>query len=457
MSPAPRSVSIVGAGLAGALLAVLLARRGLRVTVYERRPDPRLGPTDHGRSINLALAARGIRALDMAGLMQEVGHEIIAMRGRGIHDASGGYALLPYGQRPHEIIHSVSRSGLNLALIEAAARVPGVELHFGQSCIGLGERPGTVRLRDEASGATFDSEGEATIGADGAGSAVRRALEAAGLTRSREEPLAHAYKELTIPAAADGGYRLEKYALHIWPRADFMLIALPNNDGSFTATLFLQRSGDHGFEALREPQAVRAFFAREFPTALALMPDLERQFLANPAGPLGTLHCERWQGRGVLLLGDAAHAIVPFHGQGMNCAFEDCAEFALLLDAGLDWPAAFAAFERQRRPNAAAIAQMALENYVEMRETVLDAGFLRRKALGLRLEQRHPRRFIPRYSMVTFHPEIPYADALARGAIQQDILADIDRGCGGTDPASLDLAPFDAVILERLPELALAR
>jgi kynurenine 3-monooxygenase len=376
------------------------------------------------------------------------------MRGRGIHDRAGGYGVLPYGQRSHEVIHSVSRAGLNLALVEAAARVPGVEFRFGHACTGLGATPGRARILDVASGAAFDSSGEVTIGADGAGSALRRALEAVGMTRSREDPLDHAYKELTLPAGPGGMHRLDRDVLHVWPRGEFMLIALPNTDGSFTATLFLPRRGPGGFESLREPTAVRGFFEREFPGVLPLIPDLERQFLANPEGLLGTLHCERWHAGGTLLLGDAAHAIVPFHGQGMNCAFEDCAELATLLDEGLDWPAAFAEFELRRRPNAEAIARMALENYLEMRDTVLDPVFLRRKALGLRLERRHPQRFIPRYSMVTFHPEIPYAEALRRGAVQQDILARIDAAAGGLEPERVELGPFDDMVRERLTELA---
>lgn len=450
---AARHAAIVGAGLAGTLLAVLLARRGIRVTVYERRPDPRLAPVERGRSINLALAARGLRALEGAGLLQDVEPELIAMRGRGVHDRAGGYAVLPYGQRSHEVIHSVSRAGLNLGLIEAAARMPGVEFRFGHACTGLGVGAGRARILDVAGGAAFDSAGEVTIGADGAGSALRRALEAAGLTGAREDPLDHAYKELTLPAGPGGSHRLQRDVLHVWPRGEFMLIALPNTDGSFTATLFLPRRGPGGFESLREPAAVRRFFEREFPGVLPLLPDLERQFLANPEGLLGTLHCDRWHAGGMLLLGDAAHAIVPFHGQGMNCAFEDCAELAALLDAGRDWPGAFAEFERRRRPNAEAIARMALENYVEMRDTVLDPAFLRRKALGLRLEQRHPRHFIPRYSMVSFHPEIPYAEALARGAVQQEILAQIDAATGDRDPDTVELAAFDALVRARLPEL----
>ncbi len=450
----PRHASIIGAGLAGALLAVLLARRGIRVTVYERRPDPRLAPAERGRSINLALAARGVRALRLAGLLDEVEPEMIAMRGRGVHDRSGGYAVLPYGQRPHEVIHSVSRAGLNLALIEAAARIPGVEFLFGHACTGLGTAHGRARILDTATGASFDSAGDVTIGADGAGSALRRALESAGLTRSREDPLGHAYRELTLPAGPGGTHRLDHDVLHIWPRGEFMLIALPNTDGSFTATLFLPRRGPGGFESLRDPPAVRAFFEREFAGVLPRIPDLERQFLANPEGLLGTLHCERWHAGGMLLLGDAAHAIVPFHGQGMNCAFEDCAELATLLDEGLGWETACAEFERRRKPNADAIARMALENYLEMRDTVLDPAFLRRKALGMRLERRHPRRFIPRYSMVSFHPEISYADAYSRGMIQHDILASIDATADGAEPGQVDLAPFDAMVTARLPELA---
>ncbi|MGP8032638.1 MAG: FAD-dependent oxidoreductase [Steroidobacteraceae bacterium] len=437
-------VNIVGAGLAGALLAVLLARRGFAVTLYERRPDPRQAAPERGRSINLALAARGIAALERATVMARVRPLAIDMRGRMVHEPSGHAALQPYGQRAHEVIYSVGRAELNRVLLEEALRHPRVTVHFSQQCLGVDLQRNRLRLRDLGSGTEREVALTPTIATDGAGSAVRASLAAAGLVTVREEWLDHDYKELTIPPAAARG--LERHALHIWPRGGFMLIALPNTDGSFTATLFLARAGAAGFAALGTPAAVGAFFAREFADAVPLIPELLGEFARNPQGQLGTVHTAPWQAAGrVLLLGDAAHAIVPFHGQGMNAAFEDCVVLDGLLDAEDDWQSLFTAFEAARRRNTEAIAQMALENYLEMRDAVLDARFVRRKQLAMGLERRFPGRFIPRYSMVMFHPEIPYAEALRRGAVQSELLAELDTG------GEPDAALAERLVHERLP------
>jgi kynurenine 3-monooxygenase len=431
MTPAPRAVNIVGAGLAGSLLALLLARRGLRVALFERRADPRQAQPERGRSINLALAARGLRALERAGVLAQVQPLLIPMRGRMVHERAGRAALQPYGQREHEVIYSVGRADLNRVLIDAAARHGAVSVRFGQTCLGADSAASRLRFRGE--GGEYSVPLAPTLATDGAGSAVRTSLAAAGLLKVREEWLDHDYKELSISPAA--GAALERHALHIWPRGGFMLIALPNTDGSFTATLFLPRSGAPSFATLDGAAAVTAFFGREFPDTLALLPDLAAQFAAHPQGQLGTVHTTPWhRGGEVLLLGDAAHAIVPFHGQGMNAAFEDCTQLDELLGAhGADWAGAFAAFEAARAPNAAAIARMALENYAEMRAAVLDEGFVRRRTLALELERRFPERFIPRYSMVMFHPEIPYTEALRRGAVQEELLRQLDAG-PGTQP-----------------------
>ena len=444
-----RALSIVGAGLAGGLLALLLARRGLKVTLYERRPDPRQSHPESGRSINLALAARGLRALEQAGVIDEVRPLLIPMRGRMVHELSGEPALQPYGQREHEVIYSVGRAELNRVLIEAATRHAAVEVHFNQACAGVDLEADRLRLRDGASGAEREVPLAPLIGTDGAGSAVRTSLARAGLLQVREDWLDHDYKELTLPAHG-GAPALEPHALHIWPRGGFMLIALPNTDGSFTATLFLARRGASSFASLADPQAVAAFFRREFPDAAALMPDLLEEFAAHPQGQLGTVHVAPWRiGAQVLLLGDAAHAIVPFHGQGMNAAFEDCSVLDSLLGSEADWTQVFERFEALRRPNTEAIAQMALENYTEMRDSVRDAGFVRRKAIAMALERRFPERFIPRYSMVMFHPEIPYAEALRRGVIQERLLEDLDQARDGVP----DEARSAALIKERLPPL----
>ena len=406
-------VNIIGAGLAGSLLAILLARRGFKVAVYERRPDPRLAVANGGRSINLALAARGIRGLKLAGVLDRVMRFAIPMRGRMVHEHDGAAALQAYGVRPEEVIYSVARGDLNRTLIEAAAELPNVEFHFGQLCLGLVHEKNVLEMRDETTGRIYHIAALPSIATDGAGSEVRESLLAREVASVREEPLDHDYKELTIPAV-DGKPALDVNALHIWPRGGFMLIALPNPDATFTATLFLARTGANSFEGLRSPQDVDAFFSREFPSAKALMPDLAREFFEHPQGSLGTVYTKGWHLNGdVLLLGDAAHAIVPFHGQGMNCAFEDCAELDRLMDEHHNWAGLFEAFEHTRRPNTDAIAQMALENYVEMRETVLDPEYRKKKAEAEELERKDPN-FIPRYSMVMFHPEVPYGDALRR-------------------------------------------
>jgi kynurenine 3-monooxygenase len=449
MSVAPgSSVNIVGAGLAGALLAGLLARRGLTVTLYERRPDPRQASPERGRSINLALAARGIRALERAGVMPQVAPLLIPMRGRMVHELSGKVALQPYGQRAHEVIYSVGRADLNRVLIEAALRHAPVSVRFNQPCVGVDPQRNLLQLRSQAVPLA------PTIATDGAGSAVRGSLAAAGLAEVHEERLDHDYKEFTIPAGAGGTHALEREALHIWPRGGFMLIALPNTDGSFTATLFLARDGAGSFASLTSPEAAVQFFAREFPDALPLMPQLGEEFARHPQGQLGSVHSSPWHlGGKVLLLGDAAHAIVPFHGQGMNAAFEDCVALDELLDGDQDWAQLFAQFEARRRPNAAAIARMAVENYTEMRDTVLEAAYLRRKLIAMQLERRFPERFIPRYSMVMFHPEIPYAEALRRGAVQAQILAELDAGDEAANVTRAGSAQAERLVSERLAPL----
>jgi kynurenine 3-monooxygenase len=364
---------------------------------------------DRGRSINLALAARGIRGLTLAGVLDQVMPLATVMRGRMVHEYDGGAELQMYGVRPDEVIYSVSRGDLNRVLIEAAAALPNVTLNFGQLCLGLAHEKTVLEMRDESTGRIYHTAAQPSIATDGAGSQVRDSLLAREVATVREEPLDHDYKELTIPAR-DGKHVMEPNALHIWPRGGFMLIALPNLDGTFTATLFLARHGSNSFDELNSSGAVEAFFMREFPSARSLMPELTREFFQHPQGALGTVYTRGWHLAGdVLLLGDAAHAIVPFHGQGMNCAFEDCAELIRLMDRHGSWPGLFSAFESERRPNTDAIARMALENYVEMREAVLNDEYRRKKKEVEQLERNDPN-FIPRYSKVMFHPEIPFQE-----------------------------------------------
>jgi kynurenine 3-monooxygenase len=420
------SYTIIGAGPVGALMGLMLARRGQRVRLIERRADPRTAAVERGRSINLALAARGLAALEHAGVSSRVAPWMVAMSGRMLHDEHAALQLLPYGLNQHEVIHAISRERLNRVLVETAAEHPHIELSFDTRCTDVDPDAATLQLRDERSGSARSEPFEIVLGADGAGSAVRAALVARGLSRAEEQPLAHDYKELLIAPGERGttaSFAFEPHALHIWPRGDCMLIALPNTDRSFTATLFLARHGDPGFDRLGEGAAVREFFQRQFADAAAFIPDLEQQFALHPQGRLGTMYCHGWQAAGrVLLLGDAAHAIVPFHGQGLNCGFEDCR----LLDrqlSGRDQDAGvLVEFERGRRPDTDAIAAMALENYEEMRDGVRSALFAPRQRLAAELERAFPGRFIPRYSMVMFHPEIPYAEAQRRGAAQQRLL-----------------------------------
>ncbi len=430
-------ITLLGAGLAGSLLAVFLARRGHEVVVYERLPDMRKHEIPAGRSINLALAHRGIRPLQAVGLMSEVQKLLIPMRGRMLHDKSGATSLTPYGRTPSEVIHSVSRPGLNMLLMDAAEKA-GARFHFGQRVADVDFDTGHVSLVEEPGGRRHGIETATLIATDGGGSAVRQALVRHRGVKVTEDILPHAYKELTIPAAADGSHRMEKHALHIWPRGGYMLIALPNLDGSFTVTLFLARDGNPSFAELERPGELQRFFATEFPDALALIPDLAKDFSTHPTGMMGTVHTSSWHAEGrALLLGDAAHAIVPFHGQGMNCAFEDCLVLDQCLSSqGDDWQTVFGEFERLRRPNTEAIATMALENYVEMRDAVRDPKFQLQKRLGFLLEERNPGVFIPRYSMVMFH-HLPYAEARLRGAIQQRIL----------DALTVDVAELEGVDL----------
>jgi kynurenine 3-monooxygenase len=443
----PQAVSIVGAGLCGPLLAILLARRGLRVTLYERGTDPRAGTPAGGRSINLALAARGIRALEHAGLMDAVRPLLIPMRGRRVHDEHGKEELLPYGQREHEVIYSVSRAALNRLLTEAAAE-RGVTLAFGHEAVAA--EAGAVHVRDHGRGRDLRL-GPPVIAADGAGSAIRRELDAAAGLGATESLLPHGYKELTLPPGPNGAFRLDPHALHIWPRGGFMLIALPNPGGDFTCTLFLANEGSPGFAELDRPAVVDAFFRRWFGDVVGLIPDLAATFLRNPRGVLGTVRCRRWHAGDVLLVGDAAHAIVPFHGQGMNLAFEDCVLLDRILGKERSFRAACERFEAEQLPNANAIADMALENYVEMRDTVRDPKFALQKQLSFELERRLPDRFIPRYSMVMFHAEIPYAVAQRRGAVQQALLDELTRRADTL--ADIDLEAAAALARDRLPPL----
>ena len=444
-------VTIIGAGLCGSLLAVMLKRRGYDVSLLERRADPRAAPPVAGRSINLALSARGIRALERAGVFPLVEKLLMPMRGRVIHSEDGATELQPYGQRRGEQIYSVSRAELNRILIQAAADC-GIAVRFEQEARGFDGSGRGIMITDHADGSDWTCPDTPVIAADGAGSAMRRALDDAIGIAPTESLLPHGYKELCIPPQPGGKHLLDPNGLHIWPRGGFMLIALPNPGGDFTLTLFLPNEGRESFASLGSEAAVEAFFCRYFADVVPLIPGLVESFLTNPVGILGTVRCDGWhEGGRLLLIGDAAHAIVPFHGQGMNLAFEDCVVLDEAARTARDWEAAFAAFEERQLPNANAIADMALENYVEMRDTVRDPKYKLRKELSFELERRLPDRFIPRYSMVMFHEEIPYAVAQQRGAVQQALLDELVHDALALE--EIDLSTAEELVRTQLPRL----
>ncbi|WP_394004880.1 FAD-dependent oxidoreductase [Luteimonas sp. WGS1318] len=454
MNTGTRHLTIIGAGLAGALLGILLRRRGWDVDLYEKRGDPRVRGYEGGRSINLALAERGRHALRAADADDAVMHHAIMMRGRMVHVGDTEPVLQRYGRDDDEVIWSVHRGDLNIVLLDLA-EAAGARLHFDQGLSAVNFDSRRAMFVDPRDGGEREVRFEALVGADGAGSALRSAMHRVRDLGERSDFLDHGYKELEIPPAADGGFRIEPNALHIWPRGHYMCIALPNDERTFTVTLFLphhaQTDGGPAFDQIPDASRARRFFEREFPSALALVPRFDADWDANPVGQLGTLYLERWHldGRAVLL-GDAAHAMVPFHGQGMNCAFEDCVALARQLDAHDDLAAAFAAFEAERKPDAAAIQRMALDNYLEMRDRVDDADYLLQRALELALQDRHPGRFVPHYAMVTFM-RIPYSLAMTRTDIQRGILERATAGHATLD--TLDWSAIDAEVLDLLTPL----
>ena len=446
------SASIVGAGPTGALLAILLQRRGLRVTLYESRAEPRDGAGESGRSINLALADRGIHALKLAGVFDRIESSLVPMRGRFVHPRDASGSLQPYGQRPGEVIYSISRQQLNQALLGVAQRESGVVVNFEHRLENVDFEARAAQFRDLRSDRIVEVPMQPLVAADGAGSVMRRRMAERGLIEARERDLEHGYKELSIAPGPRGAERLDREALHIWPRGDFMLIALPNVDGSFTATLFLPMRGTVSFASLDTPTAIDEFMSANFPDARELMPGCLAEFQSNPTGFLGTVHAQSWHvGAVAALIGDAAHAMVPFHGQGMNCCFEDCIEFDACMARCASWESVFGEFCAIRKPNTDAITAMALENYREMREHVADSAFLMRQALALELERRFPERFIPRYSMVMFHHEIPYRIAQERGRVQARLLADLTSGAATL--ADVDYAHAAREIESRLAPL----
>ena len=460
---AKQPITLIGGGLVGALLAQQLAQRGFAVEVYEKYPDPRFIGFSGGRSINLALAERGLQALRTAGLADDVLRHAVMMRGRMVHARDGSTSLQRYGVDDSEVIWSVSRGTLNTLLLDAA-EAAGAQIHFGQSPHDIDFNRQQMQVTD-AGGSTRRVPFGMLIGADGAGSGVRAAMNAYAPLGERVESLGHGYKELEIPpvdelpaalvrgSGAYGQFAIEPHALHIWPRGGYMCIALPNTEGSFTVTLFLPNDGSSpSFASLPDAATAAAFFREDFPGLLPLMPKFVEDYDGHPVGMLATLYLDRWHLDGrALLIGDAAHAIVPFHGQGMNCGFEDTVVLTdLLAAAPNDSADVFAEFQRIRQPDANAIATMALENYVEMRDSVADSHYLAKRELGVLLAERAPEHYMARYRMVTF-THLPYAYALERGRAQDALLDDLLHE--SNDVASVDLDAAVALLKASLPPL----
>lgn len=415
---------LIGSGLAGGVLAAYLGRRGDEIELYERRPDPRAGNFVGGRSINLALSTRGIFALEQLGIASQVLGDAIPMRGRMIHEKSGRLHFAPYDVDPHKCINSIGRAALNTAVIEAALRHPNVRVQFNHRCTTVDLESATAHLFNLSTSQPLITSADAVFGLDGAFSAVRESMQRQIEDfQYSESYLAHGYKELTIPPASDGSWRMEKNALHIWPRKSFMMIALPNPDGSFTCTLFWEFEGPRSFATVRTEDEIRRFFDEEFPDAVPLMPELLQDFQQNPTGSLVTIRCSPWCYRDkIVLVGDAAHAVVPFYGQGMNAAFEDCVVLNECLE---EYPAdrarAFREYLLRRKANADALADLAVNNFIEMRDKTASKLFRAKKKLDHFLEAMLPGTYLPLYAMVTF-TRIPYAEAARRARNQDRIL-----------------------------------
>lgn len=428
-------IGIVGAGLVGSLLGLSLRQRGFEVELYEKRDDPRIEGTAAGRSINLALSRRGIQPLKKANVFDKIEPYLIRMNGRMMHDEQGNRTVQPYG-KAGQYINSVSRAQLNRLMIDEAEN-EGVRVHFGHKCDQIDFRSSTLHFNNERS-----AKPDVVFGTDGAFSEVRKHMQSVDKFNFSQHYIQHGYKELSIDPI-EGDFALEPNYLHIWPRGNFMLIALPNADKTFTCTLFLPFAGTPSFSDIESDRDIHGFFEKYFSDVIELIPDLEEQFKINPTSSLITTKCEPWHHANTLLLGDAAHAIVPFYGQGMNAGFEDV---GLLLDLAeslkWDWNDTLPAFSSQRKKDADAISQLALNNFIEMRDHVANPGFLTRKELESKIQDIYPEEWIPLYSMVTF-TDMPYSEALRLGRLQKQVL----------DEFSKEVAPDFAKIIHRFNAL----
>jgi kynurenine 3-monooxygenase len=441
-----KKATVVGAGLVGSLWTALLGKRGYRVDVYERRTDSRKAGYAGGRSINLALSNRGWKALERAGLAEAIAREAIPMSHRVMHAVDGTLVRQPYG-KDGQAIYSVSRGGLNEQLMTLAEQSGNVHLHFDRKCVDVDLKTGAAAF-ESGDGSVERVEPGLLFATDGAYSAIRSAMIKTDRYQYQQQYIDHGYKELHIPAGPDGSYHMEKNALHIWPRGGYMLIALPNPDGSFTLTLFFAWEGPESFASLPTTDDAEAFFARIFPDALSLMPDFRAQWDTNPASSLVIMRCDPWQFNGtVALIGDAAHAIVPFYGQGMNAGFEDCTVLDDLLDAhGEDWANVLPQYSRKQKPNGDAIAELALLNFIEMRDLVGQPEFLLQKKIEAWFSNKHPDRWTPLYTQVTFS-HTPYSEALANGRRQEAIMREVMALPGIEE--RWDGAEVEALLLER--------
>lgn len=421
-----KNITIIGAGLVGSLLSIYLSKRGYKVKVYERRGDMRKEKMSAGRSINLALSDRGLLALEKVGLAEEIKKIAIPMHGRYIHNPGGSTAFQPYGKEG-QYINSVSRGTLNLKLMDLAEK-HGVEIHFNEKLSKIDWNKDIIEFESNNRKTLPSSKTDLIFGADGAFSAARLQHM---LQHDKFDYLQYyidcGYKELTIPSTTGGEFAMEVNALHIWPRKDYMLIALPNLDKTFTCTLFFPFEGEASFEKLTTPGAVKSFFEKTFPDAVKLMPDYISEFFSNPTSSLVTVKCFPWiREDKFALIGDAAHAIVPFFGQGMNCGFEDCRVLDELIDKhNGDWGDILNEYQMLRKPDADAIADLALNNFTEMRDKTADPRFLLQKKIEARLHEKYPDQWIPAYSQVTFSPHIRYSEALKRGQMQEAIMQDV--------------------------------
>ncbi len=436
-----QKIIIVGAGLCGSLLAIRLAQRGYHITLYEKRSDMRIGSADAGRSINLALSDRGLKALEIAGLKDKVLKQTIPMKGRLIHPPAGEKFLSPYSGRPSDWINSVSRPGLNMLLLDQIEEFDSIDLYFDAPVTKVHVKEAQIEYLSNDEKKT--DSGTVVIGTDGAGSIVRRSMmphTAELLFNYSQDFLRHGYKELSIHPDANNKWKIEKEALHIWPRGDFMIIALPNLDGSFTLTMFHPFDTEIGFNNLDTDKKLTAFFETYYPTLLPHIPHYKEEFFANPVGNLGTIKCYPWQAFGkTLVMGDASHAIVPFYGQGMNASLEDVRIFDEMLDDyGDDWTSLFEAFQNKRKENTDAIADLAVDNFYEMRDHVDDLAFIRKRKIEMQLEEQYPD-YSSKYSLVTFEPGLSYHEAMVRGRKQDELLLDL---CENDDFENMPLQEF---------------